>query len=263
MVRKMILILLICSLVLAGCTGDIKSTDDGKQQIKGRITLNIFAAASLTDAMNEIKDMYEKENDNITLQFNFASSGTLQKQIEEGAGADYYISAGASQMNVLEEKALIEDRQDLLKNQLVVVGTKNMKNKVSKMEDLLSNDVKYMAIGTPETVPVGKYTKEALAHYGLWEKLSDKMVMTKDVRQALTYVQTGNADIAFVYSSDELILENGITLFQVSDEAHAKIIYPSAIIKDTKYKAEVTKFAEFLLSNKGSAIFEKHGFMVN
>jgi len=263
MMKKIVLLLLICSLVLAGCTSEPKATEGEVPEVREEITLNIFAAASLTDALNEMKDIYEKENDGITLQFNFAGSGTLQKQIEEGATADYFISAGASQMNALEEKSLIEDRKDLLKNKLVVVGTKDMKDKVSKIEDLLSEDVKYIAVGTPETVPVGKYTQEALTHYELWEKLSDKIVFTKDVRQALTYVDTGNSDVGFVYSSDALALESGITLFEVSDEAHTKIIYPSAIIKDTEYKDEVIKFAEFLRSKEGSAILEKHGFILN
>ncbi|MBU5676770.1 molybdate ABC transporter substrate-binding protein [Alkaliphilus sp. MSJ-5] len=263
MTKKIVLLLLICSLVLAGCTNKPKATEGEVPEVNEEITLNVFAAASLTDAFNEMKDIYEKENDGITLQFNFAGSGTLQKQIEEGATADYFISAGASQMNALEEKGLIEDRKDLLKNKLVVVGTKDMEGKVSKIEDLLSEDVKYIAVGTPETVPVGKYTEEALTHYDLWEKLSDKIVFTKDVRQALTYVDTGNSDVGFVYSSDALALENGVTLFEVSDDSHKKIIYPAAIIKETEYKDAAAKFAEFLVSKEGSAILEKHGFVLN
>ncbi len=263
MYKKILPILLVCILLLAGCTNSINPAEGNASQVEEEIKLSIFAAASLTEAFTEIKEVFEKNNEQIILEYNFASSGTLQKQIEEGAVADYFVSAGLSQMNALEEKGLVEDRRELLKNKLVLIGGQEIEGKILDLEDLLSDDIKYIAMGTPETTPVGKYTQEALIYYDLWEELEEKIVLTKDVKQALTYVNTGNCDVGFIYSSDALGLENGIILLDVSNEAHEKIIYPAAIISDSLHKEQVNAFVEFLRSEQASNILEKYGFILN
>lgn len=222
--------------------------------------LNVFAAASLTDALEEIRDIYELSN-NTKLVFNFSASGTLQKQIEEGAAADVFISAGVKQMDRLEEKGLIvkESRTDLLGNTLVLIGNKGLEVNINSLADLAAEEIRFIAIGTPETVPAGMYAREALEYYGLWEKFKEKHVYTKDVKQAISYVESGNAEIGFVYASDALQGENTKIMLEIPEEAHSQILYPAAIVNKSNLK-ESSSFIEFLYSAEAGSIFKKYGF---
>lgn len=245
--------LLIASLFLVGCQNN---------QVPQTRVLKVFAASSLTDALEELKVVYEAHN-NIKLEFNYAASGTLQKQIEEGAPVDVFISAGVKQMDTLEGKGLIrkESRIDLLKNTLVLIGDEGLKGKLNSLEDLAGEEIKYIALGTPETVPVGMYTKEALQYYDLWESLKEKYVYTKDVRQVLSYVKSGNTEVGFVYLSDAMVSENTEVILEIPKEAHSPIIYPAAIINNNNPE-ESLRFLEFLTSDEGGRVFEKYGYVL-
>ncbi len=223
----------------------------------------VFSAASLTDAMTEIANEFENKYPEIDLKLNFASSGTLQKQIEQGAPADYFISAGIKQMDNLENKDLINSRTDLLKNRMVVVGVSEMESEIKKISDLKKSVVKYIAMGMPESVPAGKYAKETLEFFGLWAEIQNKIVQTKDVRQALTYIDTGNSDLSFVYASDATVLEKGKILLEVPEKAHSPIIYPAAAINRSDNTEAVKLFSDFLQSKISKGIFSKYGFIIN
>lgn len=223
----------------------------------------IFSAASLTDAMTEIAQEFEAKYPEIDLKLNFASSGALQKQIEQGAPADYFISAGIRQMDALEADALITNRINLLKNRMVVAGILELEDKILEMDDLSKAIVKYIAVGMPESVPAGHYAKESLEYFGLWDNLQEKIVLTKDVRQALTYVETGNSDLAIVYSSDAAVLNTGKVLIEIPAEAHSPIIYPAAVIKDSDKQEEALLFREFLMTDQSHQIFKEYGFIIN
>lgn len=224
-------------------------------------TLNVFAASSLTDVLSEIKGIYEGQS-NIKLQFNFAASGTLQKQIEEGAPADVFISAGVKQMDELETKGLIirETRRDLIKNTLVLIGTKGISGVFNSIDDLNLGDIKYIGVATPETVPAGMYTKETLQYFQLWEKLEDKYVFTKDVRQVLTYVESGNTEVGFVYLSDAKLAKTAEVLLEIPVDAHRPILYPIALV-NKENGIEGNKFLDFLVGDEAKKIFEKHGYV--
>jgi len=254
-VFKILLVIFVVATTLVGC--NTKGVAEENQ------VLTIFAAASLTDALNEIKGLYEGKNNTI-LQFNFAASGTLQKQIEEGAPADVFISAGVKQMDELQAKELIVrgTRQDLLKNSIVLIGAEKFKEKIHSLEDLQSEDIKYVAIGTPETVPAGQYTKESLEYYKLWELLGNKFVFTKDVRQVLTYVESGNAEVGFIYQSDALVSKNTVVILEIPEVAHKAIVYPAAVVKG-KAEEESRKFLAYLNGKEARIVFEKYGYVVN
>src|SRR5690606_7964798 len=127
-------------------------------------------------------------------------------------------------------------------------------------EDIDTDDVEQVAIGHPESVPAGMYTEEILKKLGKWDQMEDKLVLAKDVRQVLTYVETGNVDIGFVYASDALISNKVKVIAKASSSWHEPIIYPAAVIADTDYKEEATAFTTFMKTEEAQEIFKKYGF---
>lgn len=249
-------LVLLVAVSVIGCGGQ-------KEQPKTEpVNLNISAAASLTDAMKELESLYESKNAGVTITLNLASSGTLQKQIEEGAPADLFISAGKSQMDALSQKGLIieESRKDLLGNELVLVAGKD--STLAGFEGLTGENVKKISIGTPETVPAGQYAKETLTTLKLWDQLQTKMVLAKDVRQVLTYVETGNVDAGLVYRTDAATSTSVKVVAAAPAGSNKPILYPMALIKSTKYQKQTEDFAKFLQGDDAAKIFEKYGFKV-
>lgn len=243
-------------MAVAGCAGVKQAAQTTKP-----IDLTVSAAASLKDAAEELKDLYKKKHPAVTITYNFAASGTLQKQIEEGAPVDIFISAGSKQMDALAVKGMInkKSRYDLLSNELVLVAGKD--STVMGFEDLADYRITRISIGAPETVPAGEYARETLTSMGLWEKVASKIVYAKDVRQVLTYVETGNVDAGLVYRSDVVGAGNKARIVAVAPKnSHKPIIYPLAILKNSKHKMEATQFTEFLLSREAAGVFKKYGF---
>lgn len=256
-----ILVTLMLSLVACGGGKDVdKEPVDGKPIEKVELIASV--AASVQDAILELKEVYEKDNENINLLFNSSASGALMQQIEEGVHVDLFISAGKSQVDQLEEKGLLvnESRVDLLKNDLVLIVNENHQDKVKSLDDLLNLEGTAIAMGAPESVPAGKYTLEALESLGLYEKLEPHVVFTKDVRQALNYVDTENTIAGFCYASDAKMAGNSVVAQVVPSDSHAPIVYPAAIIKDTKNLEEIEKFLAFLQTEESKTVFEKYGF---
>lgn len=258
MKRKIVLLGLVALIiaVAAGCGA-------GKAQQKAKaepVGLTISAAASLKDAMEELKTIYTQQHTDVTLTYNFAASGPLQKQIEEGAPVDLYISAGKSQVDALAEKGLIVDasRKDLLGNELVLVARKD--SKLNGFNDLTGGSVAKISIGTPETVPAGKYAQEALTNLKLWDMIQPKLVLANDVRQVLTYLETGNVDAGLVYRSDALVGKDIKVIADAPADSHKPIVYPVAVIKSTKHQKETEEFEGFLLSDEAARVFTKYGF---
>ncbi|TBL81781.1 molybdate ABC transporter substrate-binding protein [Paenibacillus thalictri] len=224
--------------------------------------LTVSAAASLTDALKELQTSYEQKHPNVKLQYNFGASGTLQQQIEQGAPADLFISAGQKQMSTLVDKGLVDkaDSSNLLGNELVVVINKEKPAAVRSLTDLNQGDVKKIAVGEPETVPAGSYAKEALTKAALWTALQPKLLAAKDVRQVLTYVETGNAEAGFVYRSDTYGADKVNIAFAVDPKTHSPIVYPAGIVKSTKHRAEAQELYQYLQSKEAADLFVKYGF---
>ena len=246
-----ILVTLVVSFIGCGSNKDMEEID-----------LHISVAASVQDAILELKEVYEAENDHINIIPNFGPSGGLMQQIEEGVGADLFISAGKKQVDQLEEKGFLinESRIDFLKNDLVLIVNKNNKDKVKSLDDLLTLDGIAIAMGEPESVPAARYTLEALQSLGLYESLEAHIVFTKDVRQALDYVDTENTIAGFCYASDAKMATNSLVVEVIPPESHSPIVYPAAIIKDTMNLEEIEKFFAFLQTAESKVVFEKYGF---
>ncbi len=227
----------------------------------GQVKLTVAAAASLVDALDELKIMYGEKNPDIILTYNLASSGTLQKQIEEGAPVDVFISAGKSQMDALDDKGLVikDSLTNLLGNQLVLIAS--AQSNIESFDDLATDLVNKISIGTPETVPAGKYAQETLINLNLWDNIQPKIVMANDVRQVLTLVETTNVEAGLVYSSDAIQGKDIKIVATPPAKACKPIVYPMAIMASSKHIEEAQNFQAFLLSDEAMEVFIKYGFI--
>lgn len=226
------------------------------------VELTISAAASLTESLNELKTLYAKKAPHVTLTFNYGASGTLQTQIENGAPADLFLSAGKKQMDTLVSKQLIDSAtaKNLLINDLVLIVPADSKLSIAKIEDLNQADVKKIAVGTPETVPAGSYAKETLTYFKLWDALQPKIVLTKDVKQVLSYVETGNTEAGFVYKTDAATTKGVKVILTADPASHTPVEYPIGIIKATKYPEATKEFYDYLQTKEAMDVFLKYGF---
>ena len=225
-----------------------------------KVELNISAAASLQEAMVELEKEFKNINPDVKLTVNLGSSGSLMQQIQEGAPCDLFISAGAKQMDALVKDGTVEKDavKTLLTNDLVLVAAKG--EKVDSLDALKTDDVEKIAIGDPESVPAGKYAKEVLDNTKLYDNVKDKLVLAKDVKEVLSWVQKGNADVGFVYLSDATGVDDVDVVLTTDDDSHSEIAYPVAVLKDSKQAKVAQQFEDFLLSDKAQNILEKHGF---
>ena len=260
--------LMIFTILLTAC-----GKDNGKKETNGAVettekkveeNITVAAAASLTDAFNEIKPIF-KDKEGIDIDFTYGASGTLQKQIEEGAEIDLFVSASKKNMdNLLEEKLIDEDTvKDVVKNALVLIVPKDSEL-VKTTDDLnkLANDQK-IAVGEPETVPAGQYAKQSLENLNLWDSLTEKFVFGKDVRQVLSYVERSEAEAGFVYSSDTIGVDNVKIAETIDDSKHDPIVYPVGVTSESKKKDAAKKFLEYLNTEEAKEILVKYGFIVD
>ena len=260
MLRRSFLFVILCLSFLVGAPAG--TLDAGSPPQTSEIELTVSAAISLKDALDEVKQIYAKENPNVSVAVNYGASGTLQLQIEQGAPVDVFFSAAPKQMDALEGKGLLLEgtREDLLRNEIVLVVPKNSNLGISSFQDLTRPSVKTVALGEPAAVPAGEYAKEVLTELGIYEAVKPKAVLAKDVRQVLTYVETGNVDAGIVYATDAESSSKVRVAANAPQNSHAAVVYPVAVIKSSKDSAAAKRFVEFLSSSKAAAIFQKYGF---
>jgi len=227
--------------------------------------LTVSAAISLKDALDEIKQVYEQANPGVTIATNYGASGTLQLQIEQGAPVDIFLSAAPKQMDALASKSLLLEgtRKDLLRNEIVLIVPLDSALKISSFQDLAGADAKRVALGEPAAVPAGQYAKEVLTRLGIYDAVNAKAVFAKDVRQVLTYVETGNVDAGIVYKTDALSSKTVKIVAVAPADSHAPVLYPVAVIKDSKNPVAAKQFQDFLAGPKAAEIFRKYGFGTN
>lgn len=216
--------------------------------------ITVSAAASLKEVMTEFKEKFENDNKNVRINLNLGGSGALKNQILAGAPVDLVFFASQKDLKDLDKRDFIEKeyQKDILKNKLVIAG----RVEIDSMEKLLGNRV---AIGIPETVPAGKYSKEAFINSGIWEKIQNNLVYAKDVRSAAQYVDLYEVDYALIYKTDARVLKNSEIVYTVPEKLYTPVIYSYGIIKD-RADEDVVKFYEYLNSNSAKKIYEKYGF---
>ncbi len=251
--------------VLTACgqteSKDEKETGEKNEGKKPVTELTVLAAASMTDAMQEIGEAYQKTHENIEFTYQFDSSGTLKTQIEEGAPADIFISAATKQMDELVQGELVEEDSVFawLENKVVLIVPKDSEDGPDSFEDAAEEEVSMIAIGN-EDVPVGQYTQTIYQNLGLWENIQAKANLASNVRQVLDWVATGNAPCGVVYATDAQIEKNVKVVCEAPKGSCDPVIYPAGMVSASKEKEASAEFLEYLKTEEVSEILEAYGF---
>lgn len=250
----LIILTIVCvfAIFAGGCKTDSSVSDN----------LTVSAAVSLKDAFNEIGEIYKSKTGK-SVSFNFGASGALQRQIETGAPVDVFASAGEKQMNELADKNLIDaaTRRDFARNRLVLIVPADSKISLTNFTDLTKPEVKKIAAGNPKTVPAGEYSEQVFENLNFKDSIRSKLILAEDVRQVLDYVVRGETDAGVVYESDARAAEGKVRVAAAAPESsHRPILYPIAVISDSKNKPAARDFADLVLSAEGQRILQKYGF---
>jgi len=248
----------LCSWLLAACFigAQAGAADEDKP------TITVFAAASLTNVLQELGDGFTKDA-SIPVRFSFAASSALARQIENGSRADLFFSADLEWMDYLQSRKLIQPatRHDVVGNQLVLIAPADSKI-VLKIHTFLSLAATLgkgrLATGDPDSVPVGRYAHEALANLGVWDEVSARLVRADSVRSALAFVDRGEAALGIVYATDALIDKKVRVVDAFPAATHTPIVYPAALTMGAK--ADAAKFLAYIRGPAGSVAFQHYGF---
>lgn len=268
--KKLITIILTFGLLftMAGCGGNSGSGENGTENVTAvtageKVELTILAAASLTDVCNELKEMYEKSHEGVTLTFSYAGSGALQTQIEEGAPADIFISAAKKQMNALKEKNLMKEDTvgNLLENKVVLIVPSDSNPGLTSFEDVKKEDVKLVGLGEIGSVPAGQYAKTVFTSLGIWEDVEKKANFGTDVRTVLGWVESSAVDCGVVYATDAYTTDQVKIVAEAPEGSCDKVIYPAGVVAASKNGDAAKAFLDYLRSDEAMQVFEKYGFV--
>ena len=277
--KKLLSLLLALSLVLAltacGSKDDGANDADTQDDAAEPVELIVFAAASMTETLNEIAGMYKEVAPNVTLTFNFDSSGKLLTQISEGADCDLFISAAPTQMNAMDgsligdteknpnglDLIVTDSRIDLLENKVTLAvpeGNPKGIESFDQLAELLKSGDVLLAIGNSD-VPVGQYTQKIFAYYGLDEAaLADSLTYGNNVKEVTTQVSEASADCGIIYATDAY--SAGLTVVDsATAEMCGQVIYPVAVLKGEKEEA-AQAFLDYFQTADAMSVFESVGF---
>lgn len=249
-------------LMLLLVLGDRQSIATAQQSEK--TNLNVFGASSLTNALQEIEPLYEQSRPNVDITYNFAASGVLVNQIQQGFPADVFFSAAQREVDELEQAGLLlpGTRQEKLFNRLAIVTPNSSTLSVSSVQDLTNPQVSRVAIGQSNTVPAGQYAQQLFNSFGLYDRLQPKLVFGNNVRDVLNLVETGQADAGIVYFTDAL-QSNRVTIVNIPPtDAYSPIIYPVTTLQRTQIPETAIDYINFLSSPQATDVFERLGFTI-
>ena len=234
-----------------------------RAESKPKEELLIGAASSLKDGLEAMQPLFEKQEPQLHLTFQFAASGTLQQQIEQGAPMDFFISAAKKQVDELLKKDLLvpESVANLAGNTLVLIVPRD-KPGLTRLDELKNPAYSRIAIGEARSVPAGEYAEAWLQKYNLLSALQGRLVPAANVRQVLSFVETGNVSAGFVYGSDALTSSRVKVALRASPGDHPPIVYPMALVKKSKHAAAAQRFLKFLQSAPARRILSERGFVV-
>ena len=271
--RKVFACVTMCSMVLslAGC-GTSQATETKENAEAAEVTLNVFAAASMTETLTEIQEMYKEVAPNVTLVFNFDSSGTLKTQIQEGADCDVFISAAQKQMNQLDKDAdpevntegldyvLEGTRTNLLENKVVLAVPDGNPKGIESFADLGTDKLSLLALGN-EDVPVGQYSEEILTNLGILDQLEqeNKITYGSNVKEVTTQVSEAAADAGIIYATDAYSAGLPVVA-QADDTMRKQVIYPAAVLNISENQDAAEAFLDYLKTDDCMKVFEEVGF---
>lgn len=256
------------ALLMTGCTNTAavspsasSTLPSSSAQSPAPVELHVFAAASLTESLSAIQEHYRETAPEISLVFNFDSSGTLQTQIESGAEADIFFSAAQKQMNALEESGYLADetRKDLLVNKVVLIVPEESDKGITGFEDAATDKVGLIALGNSD-VPVGQYSQEIFTSLGLWEQVFAKASLGTNVKEVLSHVESASVDCGVVYATDAATAKGVTIVAEAPQGSHSPVVYPAAVLKDSAQAKASAAFLEYLSGAEAMKEFEAVGF---
>jgi molybdate transport system substrate-binding protein len=229
----------------------------------GEASILVAAAASLKNAYEEeLIPMFEEQYPGVTVEGTYDSSGKLQTQIEEGLEADVFMSAATTQMTALDDEGLIASDSivDLLENKIVLIVPAGSDSSITSFEDIANADS--IALGDPESVPVGQYSQEALTNLGIWDQIQDKVSFGTNVTEVLNQVAAASADAGIVYATDAASMPDDVVVVAEAPAGSLEtpVIYPVAVVKNSANADAAQAFVDFLGSDEAIAVFESYGF---
>lgn len=222
--------------------------------------LTVAAAADLTFAFREIGLLFQ-EKTGVAVNFTFGSSGQLAQQIEHGAPADVYASASMALAEDLVRKGMAYPDTLALyaRGRIVLWARPDNPLDLQRLEDLVSPNVRRIAIANPDHAPYGVAARQALQSLGLWDALRPKLILGENVRQTLQYAETGNVDVSIVALS--LAVQTQGKWHLIPEELHAPIDQGIVVVRGTRFEPQARRFVQFVLSAEGRAILQKYGFV--
>jgi molybdate transport system substrate-binding protein len=238
-------------------------------------TVTVFAAASMTESMNKIAELYKKVAPDVSVVFNFDSSGTLKTQIQEGAECDIFISAGQKQMDQIDITANPNTNTDkldfvqpgtrfnIVSNKVVLITPKGRTKGISDFKDAATDKVSIIALGNSD-VPVGQYSEQIYKNLAIWDSLNEakKITFASNVKEVVAQVASGAVDCGVVYSTDAAASSEVEIVADAPEGSHEPITYPAAILQRAKDLAMAEAFAEYLKGNEASGVFTEIGFAI-
>lgn len=224
-------------------------------------SLHISAGVGLKDALFALQKIYAQQQPSVALEFNFAASGFLRKQIEQGAPVDMFLAPGQQHVQALLDGGFTDSRHccALLGNDLVLIVAREKQYDIKGFSDLVEH-AKSFTVGLPDMVPAGTYARQTLASLGLWNQLEPRMVYGKSVRQVLAYVESGNADAGMVFASDGSLLNSAVVAAVAPPDSHASIVFSMAGMLASPHPRALREFMAFLQGEEAAGIFRRYGF---
>ena len=287
-VTALFTVLSVCACTVCGCAGSTSQSSEATTATESTevietpseeeepVELTVFAAASMTETMEEIAKAYKDVAPNVTITYNFDSSGTLKTQIEEGADCDIFISAAAKQMNQLDSTKNEEanpdgldfidpdTRIDLLENKVTLAVPEGNPKNINSYDDMVAGlkDKSILIAMGNEDVPAGQYTQKIFAYFGLDEKTLNKdgvLTYGSNVKEVTTQISEAAVDCGIIYSTDAF--SAGLTVVDTATkDMCGQVIYPAAVLKGSKHPEEARAFLDYLTTAESSKIFESVGF---
>ena len=266
---------IVMALGVAGCSSNKTATQETTDDNAETTTVTVFAAASMTETLSQIAEMYKEVDPSVELVFNFDSSGTLKTQIQEGADCDIFISAAQKQMNQLDATQDAEANPDgldfidpdtrfnLVSNSVVLITPSGNPEGLTSFEDVGTDKVKLIALGNSD-VPVGQYSEEIFTNMGIWDELNadGKITFGSNVKEVLAQVEEGAVDCGVVYSTDAATSEKVDVVATAPEGTHKPIVYPAAVLKNAPNAEKANEFLAYLKTDACADVFESVGFAI-
>ena len=223
--------------------------------------LVVSAAASLSNALRDIGRRFDAAHPGDTVVFNFAASDVLLAQIDKGAPADVFASADEETMDRAARNGRIDatSRRDFAANTLVIIVPKGAPA-IASIQALATDRVRHVALGSPESVPAGRYAREVLQQSGAWAAIEPKVVRAQNVRQVLDYVARGEAEAGFVYRTDAALMPDRVAV-TAEPPAQRRVRYPIAVVADTRNRALADAFTRYVEGEEAQGILRRYGFL--